>query len=462
MTEKITEYYNSIKGKKITFIGIGVTNRPLIKKFAKLGAEVTACDKCSMEDLGDEGKILTDLGVTLNLGENYLENLCGDIIFRTPGLNYNHPKLKEAREKGITVTSEMEVFFDICPAKIYAITGSDGKTTTTTLVSEFLKAEGKKVYLGGNIGTPLLPLVDDMCDTDCAVVELSSFQLMSMKKSPNVAVVTNIAPNHLDVHKDMDEYVEAKENLIKYQNENDITVLNNSNEYTLNFAKKMNTNVRMFTRIEGVENGAFCDEKGDIYFAQNGNKKLIMNKQDILLPGLHNVENYLAAICAVAGEVSAENIKKVAQTFGGVEHRIEFVRELDGVKWYNDSIATSPTRAIAGLLAFDKRLIIIAGGYDKHIPFEPFAECAVDHIKLLILTGDTAEKIKSCVENQKGYNPETLEIIMADNMEDAVKIARDKAKDGDVVSLSPACASFDRYKNFMLRGEHFKTLVKEL
>ncbi|MBR4282262.1 MAG: UDP-N-acetylmuramoyl-L-alanine--D-glutamate ligase, partial [Clostridia bacterium] len=379
MTEKITEYYNSIKGKKITFIGIGVTNRPLIKKFAKLGAIVTACDKCSMEDLGDEGKILTDLGVTLNLGENYLENLEGDIIFRTPGLNYNHPKLKEAREKGIIVTSEMEVFFDICPAKIYAVTGSDGKTTTTTLVSEFLKAQGKKVYLGGNIGTPLLPLVDDMEYTDCAVVELSSFQLMSMKKSPDVAVITNIAPNHLDVHKDMDEYVEAKENLIKYQKENDITVLNNSNEYTLNFAKKMNTNVRMFTRIDRVENGAFCDEKGDIYFAQNGNKTLIMNKQDIRLPGLHNVENYLAAICAVGTEVSAEVIKNVAQTFGGVEHRIEFVRELDGVKWYNDSIATSPTRAIAGLLAFDKRLIIIAGGYDKHIPFEPFAECAVDH-----------------------------------------------------------------------------------
>ena len=318
------------------------------------------------------------------------------------------------------------------------------------------------MYLGGNIGTPLLPLVDDMEYTDCAVVELSSFQLMSMKKSPDVAVITNIAPNHLDVHKDMDEYVEAKENLIKYQKENDITVLNNSNEYTLNFAKKMNTNVRMFTRIDRVENGAFCDEKGDIYFAQNGNKTLIMNKQDIRLPGLHNVENYLAAICAVGTEVSAEVIKNVAQTFGGVEHRIEFVRELDGVKWYNDSIATSPTRAIAGLLAFDKRLIIIAGGYDKHIPFEPFAECAVDHIKLLILTGDTAEKIKSCVENQKGYNPETLEIIMADNMEDAVKIARDKAKDGDVVSLSPACASFDRYKNFMLRGEHFKTLVRGL
>ena len=301
-----------------------------------------------------------------------------------------------------------------------------------------------------------------MNEDDYAVVELSSFQLISMKKGPFSAVVTNVAPNHLDIHKDMQEYIDAKRNIISYQGEDSRATLNFENDITRGFEKDVKGKCLFFSDVHKVENGVFCDEKGDIYSADNGNNTFIMNKRDIRIPGEHNVQNYMAAISAVMGFVTAENIVKVAKTFGGVEHRIEFVRELDGVKWYNDSIATSPTRAIAGLNSFDKKLIIIAGGYDKHIPFDPFAKKAITNIKLLILTGATADAIESCVRKQDGFEQSGLEIVRVKDIKEAVAVARERAKSGDIVSLSPACASFDAFPNFAVRGNYFKELVNEL
>ncbi len=460
MNDMIKAYYTSFQGKSVVFCGIGVSHQPLIEKFASFGANVVACDKRTKEQLGDLYDTYINKGIELHLGEGYMENLKGDLIFRTPGIHYNHPSLVKAREQGIRVTSEMEEFFKLCPAPIFAVTGSDGKTTTTSIIYELLKTTGKRVHLGGNIGTPLLPVVEEIHSDDYVVVELSSFQLMSMKKGPAVSVVTNVAPNHLDVHKDMDEYIEAKTNILRYQEANSRTILNLENDITCDFGSLVNGEVSYFSHLQSVENGCYC--KDNTIFAVCDHKTtFVVSCSDIKLPGAHNVQNYMAAIAAVWGIVSVENIQKVAKEFGGVEHRIEFVRELNGVRWYNDSIATSPTRAIAGLNSFDKKQIIIAGGYDKHIPFDPFAQKAIEKIKILILTGDTADAIEACVKKQEGYSSEIIEILRASTMEEAVQMAYQKAKEGDIVSLSPACASFDRYPNFAVRGRHYKQLVEE-
>ncbi len=461
MQEHIQKYYESFANKQVVFCGIGVSHQPLIEKFASFGAKVTACDKRTKEQLGDLYDKYTQKGIDLQLGEGYMDQLQGDVIFRTPGIHYNHPSLVKAREQGIPVTSEMEEFFKLCPAPIFAVTGSDGKTTTTSIICELLKTTGKTVHLGGNIGTPLLPVVETISEEDYVVVELSSFQLMSMKKGPAVSVVTNVAPNHLDVHKDMEEYIEAKTNIFRYQDGNSKTVLNLENDITRNFSCLVNGKVSYFSHLQSVENGCYCKDY-QIFAVNDGQDNFVIDCNDIKLPGAHNVQNYMAAIAAVWGMVSVENIQKVAKEFGGVEHRIEFVRELGGVRWYNDSIATSPTRAIAGLNSFEQKQIIIAGGYDKHIPFDPFAQKAIEKIKILVLTGDTSDAIEQCVKKQEGYSPETIEIIRAESMEEAVQVAYQKAKEGDIVSLSPACASFDRYPNFAVRGRHYKQLVKEL
>ena len=461
---KSGQFYQEIKDKKIAFIGTGVSHIDLIKLFVKKGLDITVCDKKSEEDFDtDLYTELTLKGVKFSLGNNYLEAIYScDIIFRTPGMYYNNPALIKAREMGIVVTSEMEVFFDVCPCKIYAVTGSDGKTTSTSIISEFLKAEGKTVHLGGNIGRALLPIAENIKETDVAVVELSSFQLLSMRKSPDVAVITNIAPNHLDVHGTMEEYISSKCNLILHQNAFSKTVLNNDNEPTMKLKDMVRGKLVTFSRKSKVNNGAFLSEKGELCYSEYGEITEILPMTEIKIPGIHNVENFLTAISAVWGEVSIDSIKKVAREFGGVEHRIEFVRELDGVRWYNDSIATSPTRVLAGLASFNQKLIVIAGGYDKKIPFEPLAKPVNEKVKILILLGLTADKIENAVKDYEGYDETKLKIVRVKSLEEAVYTARELAEDGDVVTLSPACASFDMYVNFEARGKHFKTLVNEL
>ena len=457
MNHLVDAYFDKLTGKRVAVLGIGVSNRPLIRMLLDRGISVLACDKTPRDSLDKEVLALEQAGAELHVGEGYLDEVQADIVFRTPGMHPNVPALCKLREQGTTVTSEMEAFFEVCPCKIIAVTGSDGKTTTTTLIAKMLEQAGYQTWLGGNIGTPLLPLAERMTPADFAVVELSSFQLMGMTKSADIAVVTNLAPNHLDVHKDMAEYIEAKENVYRHQNESGVVVLNKDNAITDSFAPKAPGTVRKFSRQGRPENGVYLKD-GVIY--RNGQK--LMDASDIKIPGVHNIENYMAAACAVEGLASDADILEVARTFGGVEHRIEFVRELNGVKYYNDSIASSPSRTIAGLHSFDQKLILIAGGYDKHIPFDVLGPEICAHVKTLILCGATADKIRTAVMNAPAYAPGSPEIREVGTLEEAVMQAKDSAQPGDVVTLSPACAAFDQFKNFMVRGQTYKKLVMEL
>ncbi len=462
MNVAIKQFFDDIKGNRVAFIGIGTSNLPLIKLFSDKGASVAACDRKSYEDLGENGLKAKEYGAELVLGESYLSDINADIVFRSPGTPFYKDELVSLRKGGAVVTSEMEVFFDLCPCKIIAVTGSDGKTTTTTVISEFLKASGKNVHLGGNIGKPLLPEIELINAEDYAVVELSSFQLISMRKSPDIAVVTNLAPNHLDIHKDMQEYIDSKKNIVLHQNAFSKSVLNLDNEITDGFTDSVRGRLAKFSTKQRVYNGAYLDGTA-ICYSDYGKITKIMDIKDIKIPGMHNVENYLAAISAVWGIVDVETMAAVAKTFGGVEHRAEFVREFNGVRYYNDSIASSPTRTALGTLSlYDEKIIIIAGGYDKHIPYEPLGPVINDKVKLLILLGDTAPKIEAAVKNADNYDENTIEIVNVSNMEEAVAEAAQRAESGDIVSLSPASASFGLYKNFEERGNHFKSLVKAL
>ena len=450
----LTEQLKKWNDRKIAVLGLGVSNRPLVRLLLAAGCTVTGCDRTPREKLDEEVLDLERQGCVLKVGEDYLEGLEADLVFRTPGMHPNNPALVALREKGAEVTSEMEVFFECCPCTILAVTGSDGKTTTTTLVSEMLKASGKTVWLGGNIGTPLLPRCREMKEEDYAVVELSSFQLMDMKRSPRVAVITNLAPNHLDVHKDMEEYVWAKENIFRFQNENDVLILNADNAITAGFTG--NGETKFFSRQQ--ECHGVWEKDGVIY--RSG--KPVMEKTDILLPGEHNVENYMAAILAVDGLVEDETIRQVARTFGGVEHRIELVRVKDGVRYYNDSIASSPSRTMAGLKSFPEKVLLIAGGYDKHIPYDVLGPEVCAHVKKLFVNGATADQIRAAVENAPEYKPGYPEIVDCGDFTTAVHAAAAAAESGDVVLMSPASAAFDQFKNFMVRGDYFKKLIMEL
>ncbi len=435
MENNCKRFLEGLKGKTIALCGIGGSNLPLIRLFGKYGARMLACDKREREALGENAVLAEEAGAELHLGETYLKDLHADILFRTPGMRYYMDELTAARESGTAVTSEMEVFFDLCPCKTIAVTGSDGKTTTTTIIAEMLKAQGYTVHLGGNIGRPLLPDIEQIQPEDIAVVELSSFQLISMRRSPDIAVVTNLAPNHLDIHKDMQEYIDAKKNIVLHQNAFGKAVLNLDNDIANSFKAETRGQVGQFSRQQKVHNG----------------------------PGVHNIENYLAAITAVWGLVSIETIRQVATTFNGVEHRAELVRELDGVKYYNDAIGTSPTRTIKGTLSlYDRKIILIAGGYDKHLSYDEMGAVVPDKVKVLILFGATADKIEAATKAAPAYHDGNPLILRVQNMEEAVQAARSHAVSGDIVSMSPASASFDMYKNFAEKGLHFKRLVNEL
>lgn len=463
MKQTMQEYLDTLKGKKVAVLGIGVSNTPLIHMLLRAGVKVMACDKRDREAFDGKIEDLESLGTTICLGEDYLDHLAGqDVIFRTPGMRPDLPQLSEAVKAGSILTSEMEVFFQVCPCPIIAVTGSDGKTTTTTIIAELLKAEGKVVYLGGNIGKPLLPDVGMMEPSDFAVVELSSFQLMTMDQSPHIAVVTNLAPNHLDVHRSMGEYISAKENIFLHQGPNDRVILNADNEITRSFAGSVPGKLTFFSRREEPDGTAVFLREGTIYVRDERGERAVLPTGDILLPGDHNVENYMAAIAAVNGLVSDETIRAFASEFSGVEHRIELTRTLKGVRYYNDSIASSPTRTMAGLKCFPEKVILIAGGYDKHIPFDNLGPAVIEHVKRLILTGDTASKIRSAVESAPEYSPGLPVIEEYHDFRDAVNAAYRAAQPGDVVLLSPACASFDKFKNFMERGNTFKQIVREL
>ncbi|WP_194191884.1 UDP-N-acetylmuramoyl-L-alanine--D-glutamate ligase [Clostridium chrysemydis] len=458
MKKDFNEFKKFIKDKKVGVVGIGVSNIPLINFLLELGAKVTAFDMKNEEDLGDVAIDFKNKGVKLSLGENYLDNLTGfDVVFKTPSMRIDSEALVRVSKEGAYITSEMEEFVRYCKGKIFGVTGSDGKTTTTTIISKLLIEEGYKTWVGGNIGTPLFSRIEEIEKKDMVVLELSSFQLMTMDLPMEVAICTNLAPNHLDMHKDMQEYIDAKKNVFKYADENGILVINRENEITYGFRNEFKGEIREFSSKREIEDGAYYKD-GVLYL----DGKEVCKKEDIVIKGMHNVENYLAAFAAVKDDVSIKSMKRVCETFTGVEHRCEFVREIDGVKYYNDSIASSPTRTLAGLRAFERKVILIAGGYDKHIPFAPLAKEGHEFIKELIVMGDTKELIKDAFKKLKEEDGVDITIEEATSLEDAVNIAKRIAKPGDIVTLAPACASFDMFKNFMIRGNKFKEIINNL
>ncbi|MBR5322454.1 MAG: UDP-N-acetylmuramoyl-L-alanine--D-glutamate ligase [Clostridia bacterium] len=448
----IQNYKNSIKGKKVSVCGIGISNLPLIDFLLSAGAKITARDIKEKEDLGDIASTLEEKGIKLVCGSAYLDDIQDEIIFRTPGLRYDKPGFVEAVKNGAVLTSEMQVFFDLCPCTKIAITGSDGKTTTTTLISEILKASGKKVWLGGNIGKPLLPDIDKMTENDFAVIELSSFQLHTMKTSPEVAVVTNISPNHLDYHTDYQEYIDAKKNI--YKNRDNITFITNAeNDITIDMAKEAKGEIVFFS---SKSDNDICEKNGIIYVKGEA----VLETKDILLPGRHNVENYMAAIGATFKFAPKEAYKTVATTFKGVEHRLEFVAEKNGIKYYNGSIDSTPTRTIAALSAFNERnLVVVCGGYDKNLDYAPLAPVMADKAKAVILTGACKDKIKKAFDESDAFIKSSTVVKETEDFEDAVILASNTAEKGDIVLLSPAAASFDKFKNFEIRGKFFKDIV---
>lgn len=446
----------NFNGTNVSVIGLGISNTPLIGWLLDRGAVVTARDKKPFDLLPEAVKAYAERGVTFCCGETYLDNIEDDVIFKAPGLRYDLPPIAEAVAKGATLTSEMELFFELCPCKILGVTGSDGKTTTTTLLYKCLAAAygEEKVFVGGNIGKPLLPELDKMDQSCFAVVELSSFQLHTMTHSPDIAVITNLSPNHLDYHKGMAEYVEAKKNIYLHMKPGSVLVLNGVNEVTKTLGHDAPTGVTVRRFLDGevsVDDGAIRYEG-----------KTVLNTEDILIPGRHNVENYSGVIAALHGLVDDEIIRRVAKTFGGVEHRIELVRELRGVRYYNSSIDSSPTRTTAALNSFREKVIVICGGYDKHIPFEPLAEPLCRKAKAVVLTGATAGKIKEALTSSPAYREGQPVIVEEPDFEKAVLAAHRAAGKGDTVLLSPACASFDAFPNFEVRGNTFKEIVNRL
>ena len=450
----VQDFKIEANGRFAEVLGIGVSNLPLIDFLLSCGMRVRARDRKNREQLGKVAEDLEKKGVTLILGENYLEDIAGDYVFRTPGLRPDLPQIAAAVAKGAVLTSEMELFFELCPARTVGVTGSDGKTTTTTLISLLLKEEGYNVYCGGNIGAPLLPHVEKMTDRDFAVLELSSFQLMTMKKSCGIAVLTNLSPNHLDWHRGMEEYIEAKTNIFSHK-ENRILVLNADNAPSMALKTPAGSEKRYFTSLDAPQ-ARFKEKDGNVFF----DGELLLTKEDVLLPGRHNKQNYMAAYAAVTDYVSVETLQKIARSFGGVEHRLEFVREYKGARIFNSSIDSSPSRTAAALSCFDRKVIVICGGYDKHIPFAPLAEALCDRAKTVVLTGATAGLIGQALD--ECGKPEKPAVLREPDFEKAVHAAVDCCREGDVLLLSPACASFDAFPNFMVRGQTFKKIINEL
>ena len=501
-TNKALENYtNQLKTKKIAVLGFGISNKALLRFLDKAGAKDVFLFDLKDSDLAAnaEAQRLKEAGVIKDycFGPGYLDALPEGgfgYIFRSPIMRPDEAHIDAAVKAGATLTSEMEVFMEYCPCPIYAITGSDGKTTTTTLTSLLLKhhyeGTGVNIWLGGNIGTPLIDKLDEMRPEDRAVLELSSFQLMHMDVSAEASIITNITPNHLNVHKDYQEYIDCKKvvydrpvhggagNKIKKR-----VVLNAGNPVTADIIRELAAKdneyiVDVFTAKKAPEIARNIPHNGSEAVFDAENNKIIFEKfcpgcggcegqryeldrNDLIIPGLHNAENMMAAALLLRTEITPEDVYAVATTFTGVEHRLELVRELDGVRYINSSIDSSPERTINALSVFDRRnVVMIAGGKDKELDYRPIGAHIVAKVKTLILTGPTSDKIEASV---RAADPAgSVAILRVDSYVEAVNSARLAASPGDVVLLSPASTSFDRFKNFEERGNTFKKLVNEL
>lgn len=463
INEKLIELNNFLQKSRVAIIGLGVSNIPLLEYMHNLKANVTVFDDREIDKIPKEvlDKV-TDYHFDFSYGKDSLSKLNGfNIIFRAPSCMPTREELKREADRGAIVTTEIEMVIKIFPGKVIGITGSDGKTTTTTLVYEILKNNGYNCYLGGNIGIPLFTKLNEMKPEDIVVLELSSFQLMGMEVSPDISVITNITPNHLNVHSSYEEYIDAKKNIFKYQDKDGIVVLNNDNEITKACKVEAEGKVILFSSKEKLEDGVILDNDV-IKLCQDKLRRHVLNTNDVILRGKHNYENACAAIAATSSLVEPEQAAKVIKEFKGVEHRLELVRELNGVKWYNDSIGSSPTRTIAGLNSFDERITLIAGGYDKNLDYTPLAAPILENVDNLVLIGQTAGKIFNAVKEEEEKQNKNINICMCETLEDAVTTAKRVTKSGDIVLLSPASASFDMFKDFADRGNKFKDLVNNL
>jgi UDP-N-acetylmuramoylalanine--D-glutamate ligase len=450
-------------GKTAAVLGIGASNTPVIRFLVEAGAKVTACDMKTREELGDAYENVAALPVEFRLGRSYLDGLEDfDMVFPTPGMPLDIPELVRARERGVWQSNEVGLFLDLCEAPVVGITGSDGKTTTTTLVSEVLKAAGKAVFTGGNIGNPLLSEVFDISPDSVVVLELSSFQLQPLSKSPHIGVVLNLTANHLDHHRSMEEYADAKKNILRYQGRDDFAVLNFDNVHTRAMGDECPGGRVFFSRRSEAPGGVFL-RGDDIIVEIRGREEIAASRRDIRLPGGHNVENVLAvaAVTALCG-CDFGPLRQVLREFRGVAHRIEFVAEVGGVRYFDDSIATTPSRAVAGLKSFSEPVVVIAGGSGKNVPFDEFADAAVERAKAVVLVGETAPQIRAAIEEAQARRGKLVQKVEADTFEDAVRLAASAASPGDVVLLSPACASFDMFRNYKERGDRFKELVRSM
>lgn len=462
INDKLEEFNTYLKNRKVAIIGLGVSNIPLIDYMHEKESNVTVFDNRTIDQIPKEliDKI-TSYAMEFSFGANSLSKLTGfDIIFRSPSCLPTTPELVAEAERGAIVTSEIEMLMEMCPAKIIGVTGSEGKTTTTSLIYEIIKAGGYTCYLGGNIGTPLFTKLGEMRPDDIVILELSSFQLMGMHISPNIAVITNVTPNHLNIHASLEEYIDAKKNIFKYQDEKDILILNYDNEVTKSCHNLANGKVIFFSSHTRLEDGYIVDD-GIIKECEDKLRKHVLNTKDVKIKGLHNYENICAALAATKTFVSTETAIRAISDFNGVEHRIEFVREINNVKWYNDSASSSPSRTIAGLNALEN-IVLIAGGYDKNLDYAPIAKPIIEKVKVLILIGDTAPKIFDVVKEELEQEQKDIPIYMCDEFAQTVVIANKLAKPGDCILFSPASASFDMFKNFADRGNKFKALVNSI
>ena len=460
---KLKAFESNIKGKRVAIIGIGVSNIPLIDYFHDLGARVTVFDEIDKALLDkDIIKKINDYGFDLVTGSNALHFLRGfNIIFRSPSCLPTTLQLKSERKRGAIVTSEIEMLMNTCPCKVIGVTGSDGKTTTTTLIYEILKKAGYNCHLGGNIGVPLFTKVKDFKEDDIVILELSSFQLMDMEVSPEISVITNVSPNHLDKHSSYEEYIEAKKSIFAYQDKSGKVVLNYDNDITREFAKDAEGKVVFFSSKSKLADGVIYDD-GIIKECEDGVRKHILDTKEIHLRGVHNFENICAAIAATSDLVDTKTQIEAIKEFKGVEHRLEFVRELNGVKWYNDSIGTSPSRTIAGLNSFDEKIVLIAGGYDKNLDYTPLAKPILEKVSKVVLLGRTATKIADVILKATAGTDIVFPVYKCTTLEQAVQRAQNIAKEGEIVLFSPASASFDMFKNFAERGKKFKEIVNNL
>lgn len=462
VNEKLNKFNRELNNKKIAIIGLGTSNIPLIEYFINTKSIVSVFDNREIEKLDEKVVgLIKKYNLKYYLGEGNLKHLVGfDYIFRSPSCRPDTPEIVEAVRNGAILTSEIEKVLELTPSTVIGITGSDGKTTTTTLTYELLKNNGYKCFLGGNIGTPLFTQIKDMRPEDYVVLELSSFQLIDMKISPKIAIVTNITPNHLNVHKDYQEYIDSKKNIFLHQKEGDLLIINYDNEITKDFIKDAKGKVIYFSHKEVLNNG-FCFDESDktIKLCDNGIRKHLVKQKNMKLRGEHNCENACAAIAATYELISEESMINTIENFGGVEHRLEFIREINGVKWFNDSIGTSPTRTIAGLNSFDEKIVLIAGGYDKHLDYTPIAKPIIENVSKLILMGATADKIENAVREELQKQNKTMPIYRCNTLNEVIEKANDVAEVGEVVLFSPASASFDLFRNFEERGNKFKEIV---